>query len=36
MTGDLAQLWEGDTPAQKVTSMAFLKAIRGKLDEGYN
>ncbi len=36
MTGDLALLWEGDTPAQKVTSTAFLKAIRAKLDETYN
>ena len=36
MTGDLAQLWEGDAPAQKVTSTAFLKAIRAKLDETYN
>ena len=36
MTGDLALLWEGDTPAQKVTSTAFLKAIRAKLDEAYN
>lgn len=31
MTGDLAILWEGDTPATKVTSLAFLKAIREKL-----
>lgn len=31
MTGDLAVLWEGDTPATKVTSLAFLKAIRENL-----
>ena len=33
MTGDLVGLWEGDAPAQKVTSMEFLKAIRAKLEE---
>ena len=31
MTGDLASLWEGETPAQKVTSLEFLRAIRKKL-----
>jgi len=31
MTGDLAGLWEGETPANKVTSLDFLRAIREKL-----
>ena len=31
MTGDLAGLWEGETPANKVTSLEFLQAIRAKL-----
>ena len=31
MTGDLAGLWEGETPANKVTSLEFLQAIRSKL-----
>ena len=31
MTGDLASLWEGETPADKVTSLEFLQAIRAKL-----
>ena len=31
MTGDLASLWEGDIPANKVTSLEFLQAIRTKL-----
>ena len=31
MTGDLAGLWEGETPAKKVTSLEFLQAIRAKL-----
>ena len=31
MTGDLASLWEGETPANKVTSLEFLQAIRAKL-----
>jgi isocitrate dehydrogenase len=33
MTGDLAVLWEGETPAEKLNSLAFLQAIRKKLDE---
>lgn len=33
MTGDLSLLWEGSTPAQKVTSSEFLKAIHLKLDQ---
>ena len=36
MTGDLALLWEGAEPAQKVTSTAFLKAIHQKLEEAYH
>ncbi len=31
MTGDLASLWEGEAPANKVTSLEFLQAIRAKL-----
>jgi len=31
MTGDLALLWEGETPAQKVTGLEFLRAIRERL-----
>ena len=31
MTGDLAGLWEGETPANKVTSLEFLRAIRSRL-----
>ncbi|MGN0985266.1 MAG: NADP-dependent isocitrate dehydrogenase [Candidatus Enterenecus sp.] len=31
MTGDLAGLWDGETPAQKVTSLEFLRAIRSRL-----
>ncbi len=31
MTGDLAGLWEGETPARKVTSLEFLRAIRERL-----
>ena len=31
MTGDLASLWEGETPANKVTSLEFLQAIRANL-----
>ena len=31
MTGDLASLWEGETPANKVTSLEFLQAIRSRL-----
>ena len=33
MTKDLAGLWEGDTPANAVNSMDFLKAIRGNLEK---
>ena len=31
MTGDLAVLWEGEIPAQKVTGLEFLRAIRERL-----
>ena len=31
MTGDLALLWEGGTPAHKVTGLEFLRAIRERL-----
>ena len=31
MTGDLAGLWEGEAPAQKVTGLEFLRAIRSRL-----
>ena len=31
MTGDLALLWEGGHPAQKVTGLEFLRAIRSRL-----
>ena len=31
MTGDLAGLWEGEAPANKVTSLEFLRAIRERL-----
>ena len=31
MTGDLAGLWEGENPANKVTSLEFLQAIRNRL-----
>ncbi len=31
MTGDLAGLWEGEAPVRKVTSLEFLRAIRGRL-----
>ncbi|HIW93101.1 MAG TPA: NADP-dependent isocitrate dehydrogenase [Candidatus Flavonifractor merdipullorum] len=33
MTGDLAGLWEGETPAKAVDSHAFLEAIRAELDK---
>ena len=33
MTQDLVGLWEGETPAQGVNSLNFLKAIRAKLEE---
>lgn len=32
MTGDLAVLWEKETPAEKLTSEEFLKAIAERLD----
>ncbi len=32
MTGDLAGLWEGKDPAQKVTTQGFLEAVAGRLD----
>ncbi len=32
MTGDLAGLWEGERPAEKVTTQGFLDAIAGRLD----
>ncbi len=31
MTGDLAALWEGETPAQAVSGLEFLRAIRERL-----
>ncbi len=31
MTGDLAGLWEGETPARQVSSLEFLRAIRERL-----
>ncbi len=33
ITGDLALLWEGAAPAQKVSSTEFLKAIHARLDQ---
>ena len=33
MTGDLCAMWEGETPARKVTSLQFLQEIRRHLDE---
>ena len=36
MTGDLALLWEGAEPARKVSSNAFLQAIRANLDRKYH
>ena len=32
MTGDLAGLWEGEAPAQKVTTQGFLNAVAQRLD----
>ena len=32
MTKDLSAMWEGETPARTVTSVAFLQAIRARLD----
>lgn len=34
MTGDLASLWEGESPASKVTGREFLAAIRQTLEQG--
>ena len=31
MTGDLASLWEGESAANKVTSLEFLRAIKARL-----
>lgn len=31
MTGDLAGLWDGETPANRVTSLEFLHAVRNRL-----
>ena len=31
MTGDLAGLWEGENPAQRVTGLEFLRSIRDQL-----
>ena len=36
MTGDLALLWEDAEPARKVSSTAFLQAIRANLDRKYH
>ena len=33
MTKDLAGLWEGESPAQAVNSLDFLKAIRARLEK---
>ena len=33
MTGDLCAMWEGETPARKVTSLQFLQEIRGRLEK---
>ncbi|MCD8143839.1 MAG: NADP-dependent isocitrate dehydrogenase [Oscillospiraceae bacterium] len=33
MTGDLSALWEGNVPAQKLTSLEFLKAVRKRMEE---
>ncbi len=33
MTGDLCAMWEGETPARKVTSLEFLREIRARLDK---
>ena len=33
MTGDLCAMWEGETPACKVTSLEFLREIRGRLEQ---
>lgn len=36
MTGDLTGLWEKDTPAQKLNSRDFMKAIQTRLDARQN
>ena len=36
MTGDLALLWEGAEPARKVSSTAFLQAIRANQDRKHH
>ncbi len=36
MTGDLVNMWEGETPAQKVTSLEFLRALRTRLEAALN
>ena len=33
MTGDLCAMWEGETPARKVTSLQFLQEIRVRLEK---
>ena len=33
MTGDLCAMWEGETPARKVTSLEFLREIRARMDQ---
>ena len=33
MTGDLCAMWEGETPARKVTSLEFLREIRARLEQ---
>ena len=33
MTGDLCAMWEGQTPARKVTSLEFLKEIRARMEQ---
>ncbi|MCD7734402.1 MAG: NADP-dependent isocitrate dehydrogenase, partial [Clostridiales bacterium] len=33
MTGDLCAMWEGDVPAQKVSSLEFLRAIHHRLEQ---
>ena len=33
MTGDLCAMWEGETPARKVTSLEFLREIRSRMEQ---
>ena len=33
MTGDLCAMWEGETPARKVTSLAFLREICSRMEQ---